>query len=100
MVDSRKRANIHVMSHEVRTPLNGLVGLLAMLKEYELPEPAMRLVTRMDISAETLLGVLNNTIEVQRIQNNQVVFSQREFSLLDIAENCVRMYSADAESKG
>mgnify|MGYP000026478434 FL=1 len=94
------QADINVMSHEIRTPLNGLVGLLAMLKEYELPEPAMQLLERMDISAETLLGVLNNTIEVQRIQNNQVVFSQREFSLLEIAENCVRMYSADAESKG
>ena len=97
---SEPRADIGVMSHEVRTPLNGLVGLLAMLKEYQLPEPAMRLVERMDISAETLLGVLNNTLEVQRIQARQVVFSKREFSLLDVAESCVRLYAADAESKG
>src|SRR5210317_1744645 len=96
----RRQADIHVLSHEIRTPLNGIIGLLSMLEDQHLPDSARSIVKRIELSAETLNQQLNNAIEVQRIAANKVIFAQRPYPLLRVAESSVRFYAAEAESKG
>ena len=96
----RRQADIHVLSHEIRTPLNGIIGLLSMLEDQHLPDSARSIVKRIELSAETLNQQLNNAIEVQRIAANKVIFAQRPYPLLRVAESSVKFYAAEAESKG
>ncbi len=99
-VKNRRLTDLHVLSHEVRTPLNGILGLLTMLEEHELPDATRSLLNRIELCAEGLNQHLNNAIEVQRIASNKVVFTHRDYSLLQVAESSIRLYSAEAESKG
>lgn len=96
----KRQTDLHVLSHEVRTPLNAILGLLTMLEDQELPDAARSLLTRIEISAEGLNQQLNNAIEVQRIAAQKVIFAQRDFSLLQVAESSIKFYAAEAESKG
>lgn len=102
MTDEIKKhqSTLHVLSHEIRTPLNGILGLISMLEGQELPDAARSIVKNIELSAEALAQQLNNSIEVQRITANKVIFAQREYNLLQVAESSVRLYSAEAESKG
>ena len=97
---NRRRTDLHILSHEIRTPLNGILGLLTMLEDQALPDSARNILNRIELSAETLNQHLINAIEVQRIASNQVIFTQREYSLLEVAESSVKLYAAEAESKG
>lgn len=92
--------DIHVLSHEVRTPLNGILGSLAMLEEFELSDDVRTIISRMEIAAEGLNQQLNNAIEVQRIAAHKVIFAQRDYSLLEVAEASIRLYATEAESRG
>jgi len=94
------RANLNVISHEVRTPLNGIMGLVSMLQDQELPEQTRSIINRLAISAETLTQVLNSGIEVERIGQHRVILAERDYSLLEVAENSVRRYAAEAEARG
>ena len=96
----RQHTDLHVLSHEVRTPLNGILGSIAMLDEFELSEEVRNIVSRIEIAAEGLNQQLNNAIEVQRIAAKKVIFAQRDYSLLEVAEASIRLFATEAESRG
>lgn len=91
--------NLHIMSHEVRTPLNAITGLVSMLEDQHLSQETQQIVERLGINANALSQVLNTSIEVERIAQNRVVLAERVYSLQELVESCVRQYAAEAESR-
>lgn len=88
-----------VMSHEIRTPMNGVIGMLDILKNSDL-SPAQR--EQIDVaagSADSLLRLLNDILDLSRIESGQLQFEQTRFSPANLVKEVGDLFSASAGAK-
>ncbi len=71
------------MSHEIRTPMNGILGMINLLKETELTQTQIQYVNTMEISAESLLKLVDSILEFSKLETGLVSLS---FSNVKIRE--------------
>lgn len=69
------------MSHEVRTPMNGVLGMLQVLEREALPDKSKRLVSTAIFSAKTLLRILNDILDYTKIESHSLSLETTEFSI-------------------
>jgi len=69
------------MSHEIRTPMNAVLGMTSLLQKTELTGRQQSLVDQVRASAHLLLGLLNDILDLSRIEAGKLVFEQVDFSL-------------------
>ena len=67
-INRAKDAFLACMSHEMRTPLNGVLGMLQLAMSYELPEVVMQNVQNAYMSGEHLLNLVNDILDVSKIE--------------------------------
>ncbi|WP_052045965.1 ATP-binding protein [Candidatus Paracaedibacter symbiosus] len=72
-----------MMSHQIRTPMTGLVGMISLLKETELTDAQIKYVNTMEFSAESLLKLVDSILEFSRLESEQVSLS---FSNINIRQ--------------
>lgn len=72
------------MSHEFRTPLNAIIGLGYLLERTELDEQQADLVGKIKAASRALLGIVNDVLDISRIEANQISLSIAPFSLNEI----------------
>lgn len=98
--NAAKSAFLAAMSHEVRTPLNGVLGMAqAMARDPLSPKQAERL----DIirrSGESLLGTLNDMLDLSKIEAGKLEIEMLEFDLGALIEGACETFSALAAQKG
>ncbi|SFV61157.1 BarA sensory histidine kinase (= VarS = GacS) [hydrothermal vent metagenome] len=87
------------MSHEIRTPLNGIVGFTQLLRNTNLTEEQSEFVSIIDHSSENLLVIVNDILDLAKIQENKVELEEIEFDPFDIFESAIESYSAKANEK-
>jgi len=82
------------MSHEIRTPLNGIIGMadLALL-DTDLSELHKERLTDIKQSGESLLDIINEILDISKIEADKLELENIEFSLRDIIQKVVRMLS-------
>ncbi len=69
------------MSHEIRTPMNGIMGMITLAEmEENIPEETRKLIGLAYSSAESLLGILNDILDVTKIEAGKFVIEQIPFS--------------------
>jgi len=88
------------MSHEIRTPLNGILGFLELLKTTELNSEQNEYVSTIEQSAKNLLQIVNNILDVSKIESNKVALEVIDFKILDEIENTVEIFATPAAQKG
>ena len=88
------------LNHEIRTPLSGIVGMTDLLLETILDEEQREYVTATKICAETLLEVLNATLEFSALTAGSVTLEECEFNLEETLEAAVAEHLLKAKSKG
>jgi len=88
------------MSHEIRTPLNGILGFLELLKTTELNGEQNEYVSTIEQSAKNLLQIVNNILDVSKIESNKVSLEIIDFKILDELENTVEIFATPAAQKG
>ena len=98
--NAAKSAFLAAMSHEVRTPLNGVLGMAqAMARDHLPPKQAERLeIIRK--SGESLLGLLNDMLDLSKIEAGKLEMEMLEFDLGALIDGAYDTFSALAAQKG
>ncbi len=89
------------VSHEVRTPMNGVLGLLGVLKDdADLGEKQREYAQTAHKSANHLLTILNEILDITKIEAGKLELEQLRFDLVDICHESLDLVATDAEAKG
>ncbi|TAG26133.1 MAG: response regulator [Burkholderiales bacterium] len=88
------------LSHEVRTPLNALMGLITLLKKTSLSEEQSSYLQLMHSSSASLLEILNDVLDFSKIEAGKLVLENVGFSLMQWAEDTVIPHALQASAKG
>ena len=89
-----------IMSHEMRTPLNGMYGALQLLEDNRLSGPSAELVTLALKSAEDLRRVTNDVIDLSTMQFDGLEMETHRFLLPELCREVVELWRPNALSKG
>jgi signal transduction histidine kinase/CheY-like chemotaxis protein len=87
------------MSHEIRTPLNGIVGFTELLKDTGLEEEQLEFVEIIEKSSENLLEIINNILDLSKIESNKLEIEDIVFDPVDEFESAVEVYAVRASEK-
>ena len=88
------------MTHEIRTPLHGMVGLMEILCSREHTTEQARCYAMLQSSIDRLSSLLNNVLDFSKMTSGAFELSPRLFSLSVLVETLVRTYTPKAKSKG
>lgn len=88
------------MSHEMRTPLHGMLGLTRMLRDEELRPQAQQRLDLVERSGEHLLSVINDVLDTSKIEAGHVHVERRPFDLSAVIHDVVAISTVNAQAKG
>ncbi len=88
------------MSHELRTPLNGVIGMAQLLALTGMTEEQQDLLETLQLSANSLLGLINNILDITRIETEQLQISEQEYSLRACIKETVMLQQPHLAEKG
>jgi len=87
------------MSHEIRTPLNGVVGMLEILQTTRLDEDQREFLSIAGDSAENLLAIVNDILDLSKIEADELKLEQIEFDLYRLLHDLIRLHKIRADGK-
>ena len=88
------------MSHEIRTPLNGVLGLAQLLAREPLDERQRGMVSRIEQAGETLLFILNDILDLSKIEAGQLVIAPQPCDLTALLDKMWDFFAPLAAQKG
>jgi signal transduction histidine kinase len=88
------------MSHEIRTPINSIIGICYLLHQDNLSEKQEAYVTRLERSGENLLGLINDILDISKIEAGKLEFVYEPKFISEILENVYNALIFQANKKG
>jgi PAS domain S-box-containing protein len=95
-----KSAFLATMSHEIRTPLNGVLGMAQAMAAEELSATQRERLDVIRQSGESLLAILNDVLDLSKIEAGKLELEEAEFDLAELARTVHATFGAVAEAKG
>lgn len=89
------------MSHEIRMPMNGIIGMLTLAEgKLEKDNPAMQYLEKVDELSDHLLSLINDILDMSRIEAGRVQLESKPFSLRQLADRLYDMFAKNLEARG
>lgn len=88
------------VSHEIRTPINGIIGMAQVLLNLDLPAQAMEYLRMLKSSAETLLSLLNDILDFSKIESGKLQLERISFPLQETIKAVINAVTLRAWQKG
>ncbi len=79
------------MSFEIRTPLNGILGMTEMLNRFDLPEESKEVARLLRRSADLLLTIINDIFDVSKVETGKMILDEIPFRLRDEVAYCMNL---------
>ncbi len=91
---------LDTMSHEMRTPMNGVMGMIQVLEQTELTDKQRYMLSVMDKSSEAMLKIIQDILDFATLNGNHVTLKSEPFTLKTMVEDAVKIPLKDAQAKG
>ena len=98
--NAAKSTFLATMSHEIRTPLNGVLGMAQAMAGDELSERQRDRLSVIHRSGEALLAILNDVLDLSKIEAGKLELEHMEFELAEVARGAYSAFTALANKKG
>ncbi len=95
-----KSSFIANVSHEIKTPLNVISGMVHILKGTELTNKQNDILSKIHISSELLLNIINDVLDISKIQKSNFVLYPSDFNLLNMLDEYEEIFRPIIYSKG
>ncbi len=95
-----KTSFLSSISHDIRTPMNAIIGFLALMQdEVDNPEMVREYVQRIDAASKHLLGLINDVLDMNKIENGSTTLSLAEMNLAEVIEEINTIIRPQAKAK-
>ncbi|MDP2216120.1 MAG: histidine kinase N-terminal 7TM domain-containing protein [Methanolobus sp.] len=100
MANSAKSQFLAMMSHEMRTPLNGVIGFSDLLMQTDLTKSQMQYMQAVYSSAISLLDLMNDVLDLSKIEAGKLELDPEKIDLIELCEQITDMVKYKAHEKG
>ncbi|MEX0346056.1 MAG: ATP-binding protein [Rhizobiaceae bacterium] len=98
--NATKSEFLATMSHEIRTPMNGMMVMAELLAASPLSSKHLRYAQVISRSGRSLLNIINDILDMSKIESGRLQLEETPFSLDELIEDTVSLFSARAREKG
>ena len=88
------------MSHEIRTPMNSIIGFSELAQDDNMPQKSREYLDKIQNSAKWLLDIINDILDISKIESGKIVLESIPFDLTDIFAHCQALITPKADEKG
>jgi PAS domain S-box-containing protein len=88
------------MSHELRTPLSGIIGMTGLALRRSTDDKQKDYLAKIDISAKNLLAIINDVLDISKIEAERLTLEKIDFQLADVLESIRNLLGPSAKQKG
>ena len=88
------------MSHDIRTPMNAIIGMTSLIRhDAGNKVKVIEYADKIDISSQHLLGIINNVLDMSKIEAGKTVFKYTDFSILDFITELNTIFHSQIDEK-
>ena len=87
------------MSHDMRTPMNGILGIAALTVDKDMPEDVRQAFRQISGEGQFLLGLINDTLDMSKIENKQLTLDVRDVDSAELMDETMRLIRAYAGAR-